>query len=284
MKVLIAGNPTRGIQWEKYLRKRPTVKEVIVTSGFQDEAVDAVILLDDTPGNLTHLLHIVRQSIPVYFVSRLPADAEALQKIHHASEEAGVAVQFSHWSSFSSMTRWVKNGLGKGSRFIEIQKQDKGRIIPESDHFRRGWMDELAFVISLQNSSVQNLSVQPIQLQNRLIGVHILLRFDNSDVATIRYLGISARDHHERLIQSDTSMFMCDILKQTCTRYTPTNNSSLLNAETQSFDATTTAENSLDSFFRSVKSGKPCSFSSFEALQTAQLANKVDEIMGRVIG
>lgn len=282
MKVLIAGNPTRGKQWEKYLRKRPSVKEVVVTSGFQGEAVDAIILLDDSPGNLTHLLHIIRQEISVYLVSQLPADAEVLQKIHHTAEEAGVTVQFSHWASFSPMARWVKNGLGTGSHFINIQKQEHGRSIPKSDHFRRGWMDELAYVISLQDSSVQNISAQAIHLQKQMIGVHIMLRFDNSDVATIRYLGISSADHHERLIQSGNSIFICDILTQKCTRYSTSNKSNLLNADYQSFDATATAENSLDSFFRSIKSGIPNVFSSRQALQTARLANQVDEILARV--
>jgi len=175
-----------------------------------------------------------------------------------------------------------KKRPGKGPLFIDIQKQAKGRTIPESGHLRHGWMDELAYVISLQNSSVQNISAQPIQLQNQLIGIHLMLRFDNSDVATIRYLGISDSGRHERLIQSGNSMFICDVLAQKSTRYTKSTEGMLLNAGHQRFDASTTAEISLDSFFRSIKSGKPGGFSSAQALQTARLAGQVDEIIARV--
>jgi len=281
MKVLIAGNPERGKQWEKYLRKRQTVKEVVVTPRYHDETTDAVILLDDSPDNLNKVLHIMHRGIPAYLVSKLPAEIQTLQKIQHASEEAGVCVQFSHWASFSSMTRWVKQKLGTGSRFIDIQKQDRGRSIPKSDHFRHGWMDELAFILSLQKRSVQNITVQPIQLQKKLIGVHILLRFDNSDLAALMYMGVAAAHRHERMIQNESSMFVCDIISQKGSRYSTSNDNKLLNADHQSFDASVTAENSLDSFFRSIKSHKPSGFSASQALQTARLANQVDDILAR---
>lgn len=281
MKVLIAGNPTRGKQWEIYLRKRFLVSEVIVTPEFQGEAVDAIILLNDSSSKLTHLLNIIRQGYPVYLVSHLSTDVDTLQKIHHASEESNVSVQFSHWASFSSMTRWVKKNLYSGPRFIEIRKQERGRTIPEPDRFRQTWVDEIAFITSLQESSVQQINAHAIKLKGQSIGVWFMLRFDNGAVASMHYLGVSTNDYHERIIQSENSVFICDILIQKATQYTSSGDSNLLYADHKSFDASTTAENSLEYFIRSVKTHKPSGYSSSTGLQTARLANKIDDLLKR---
>ncbi|CAN5233550.1 hypothetical protein BH23BAC3_BH23BAC3_06950 [soil metagenome] len=281
MKVLIAGNPTRGKQWEIYLRKRSSVTEVIVTPEFQDEAVDAIVLLNDSPSKLILLLNIIRQGYPVYLVSHLSTEVDTLQKIYHAAEESNVSVQFSHWASFSTMTRWVNKNLGSAPRFIEFRKQERGRTIPTTDRFRQTWVDELAFITSLQKSSVQHITAHAIKLKGQPIGVYFMLRFDNGAVASMHYTGVSTTDYHERIIQSENSVFICDILNQKATRYTTSDDSKLLNADHQSFDSSTTAENSLEYFIRSIKTHKPSGFSSSTALQTARLANKIDDLLKR---
>lgn len=281
MKVLIAGDPTRGIQWEKYLRERSSITEVIVTSELQDESVDAVVLLDDSPAKLTNLLNIIRKGFPVYLVSQLSTDTNMLQKIHHASEESNVSVQFSHWASFSALTRWLKKNLESDPRFIEIRKHERGRTLPEPIKFRQTWLDELAFITSLQKSSVQQITAHPIQLHRHRVGVHLTFRFDNGAVASIQFMSISSADSYQRLIHSASSVFMCDLLKQKVTRYSILADSNLLNAEHQTFDSSSTAENSLEYFIRSVKTHKPSGFTSSAALQTSRLANKVDDLLKR---
>lgn len=281
MNVLIAGDPRRGKQWEKYLRKRPSVRQVIVTSEFRDEPTDAVVLLDDSSEKLIKVLHIIHKGIPVYLVSHLTTDLHALQKIYHASEEANVSVQFSHWSSFSSLTRWIKMNLDSAPRYIEIRKHERGRTIPVQEHYRQTWLDELAYIITLQKSSVQQLYAHPVQLQNQKAGIHVSLRFDDGSVASVQYLGVSSANTHERLIQSDTSFFICDALNHTATRYSSADHVKLLKTEHQTFDSSSTAENSLVYFLRSVKTYKTSGFSAADALHTARLAHKIDNLLKR---
>lgn len=282
MKVLIAGNPTRGKQWEKYLRKNSSVSEVIITSEVQGEKVDAIVLLDDSPANLTNLLMLIRQGYPVYLVSHLSTDTDMLQKIYHASEEANISVQFSHWSSFTSMTRWVRKHLNSAPRFIDIRKHELGRSVPDQNRFRQAWIDELAFILSLQRSSVQQVSVQPIQLQAHRIGLHITIRFENSTLAALHYMAIASEDYHKRFIQAENSLFICDSSTNKATYYSSAgDNNQLMNAEHRSFQSTFTAEISLDYFIRSIKTYKPSGFTSSTALQTARLAQEIDDQLRR---
>ena len=279
MKLVIAGDIDRGKQWEKYLRERASVREVIVTPEFRDEETDAVVLLNDSPFGLTKVIQIIKKGYPVYLVSRLPTDIEELKKVYHASEEANVSVQFSHWTSFSSITRYMRKYISSGPQFIEIRKADRGRTVPPPDKFRQAWVDELALIVTLQNSSVQQITAKPVKLQNLTAGIHLSIRFDSGSVATIQYMAVSPAESYERTVQSNNSLFVCDILAQKTTRYAAENGSSLLQAEHKTFDSTDTALNSLDYFIRSVKTRKPSGFSALNALQTARLASRIDELI-----
>lgn len=281
MKVLVAGDITRGEQWETYLRSRPSVSEVIVASEFRGEAVDAVILLDQSPNRLQILLELVKKICPVYLVSPLPDDRGMLQKVYHASEEAGVPVQFSHWSSYSSMSRWIRKHLGSAPRYINIRKHVRNRSIPDREDFRRAWRDELAVITSFQKSTVQQITAHPIQLSNERIGIHCTIRFDNGAVGVLNYLGVSPSESHQRTFQNRDTLIQCDILSQKSTRYTPIKNSSVLNSDHCSFDLHDSAENSVDSFIRSVKSDKPGAFSIADALQNARVADQIEEFLNR---
>lgn len=278
MRLVIAGDTVRGKQWEKYLRERASVREVIVTSEFRDEEADAVVLLDDSEAGLSRVIEIIKKGYPVYLVSRLPTDVEELKNVYHASEEANVSVQFSHWASFSSITRYMRKFITTGPQFIDIRKSARGRTVPPPDKFRQAWVDELALIVSLQNSSVQQITVKPVKLLNLITGVHLSIRFDSGSVASIQYLSVSPSESYERTIQSNNSLFVCDILAQKTTRYSSENNHPLLQTEHKMFDSTDTASNSLDYFIRSIKTRKPSGFSALNALQTARLATKIDEL------
>ncbi|REL24319.1 hypothetical protein DYD21_19120 [Rhodohalobacter sp. SW132] len=282
MKVLVAGDITRGEQWETYLRSRLSVSEVIVASEFRGETVDAVILLDQSHDQLEILLEIVKKVLPVFLVSSLHTDRNMLQKVYHASEEAGVPVQFSHWSSYSSMSRWIRKHLNSAPRFIEIQKHDRNRSVPDRDDFRRIWRDELAVITSWQKSTVQQITAHPIQLTKQRIGIHCTIRFDNGAVGVLNYHSVSPADSHQRTFQNRDTLIHCDILSQKSTRYTPIENSTVLNSDHRTFDPHDSAENSVDSFIRSIKSDKPGAFSIADALQAARVADRVEELLKRV--
>ncbi len=279
MRLVIAGDIVRGKQWEKYLRERASVREAIVTPEFRGEDTDAVVLLDDSAAGLAQVLQIIKKGYPVYLVSPLPTDIDELLKVYHASEEANVSVQFSHWASFSSITRYMRKYINTGPQYIEIRKSDRGRTVPRPDTFRQAWVDELALIVTLQNGSVQHITAKPVVLQDLTAGIHISMRFDSGSVASIHYMAVSPAEKYERHIQSNNSLFFCDILAQKTTRYSAENSTSLLQADYNTFDSTDTASNSLDIFIRSVKTRKPSGFSALNALQTARLAKRIDDLI-----
>jgi len=281
MKVLIAGDPVRGKQWEKYLRKKHAVHEVIIAKDADNSEPDAVVLLDDSTHNLEHLLKLIRRGIHTYLVSALPTNADQLKTIYHASEEANVSIQFSHWASFSPMTRWTMKNSTKIPRFTEILKSDLGRTLPDPIHFRQLWIDEVAYVLTLHQSTIQQIAAHPLSIKNRRAGIYISIRFINGSVASIRYLGISVRDQHERIIQAEHSIIQCNIIRQKATLYTVSNRDKLLDAEHLSFDTSATADNSLEYFLRSVKTYKSSGFSVHTALQTARAVRRIDEELSK---
>lgn len=281
MKILVAGDKTRGKQWEKYLRKKLSVTEVTVANGLQNVAADAVVLLNETPGNLRKLLSLVQKGVPVYLVSSLPTDVRLLQKIYHTSEEANVSVQFSHWASFSPMTRWIRKNISSAPRYIDIIKNDHGRTLPEPLRFKQSWVDEIAFVLSMEESSVQSIIAHPLTIGDKKAGIYISVRFDNGSISSVRYMSLSVAEQHERIIQTDSSIFKCNISGQKATHYYSNSSPSLMEAKHRTFDPSVTAENSLEYFLRSIKTHKVSGFSASLALQTARLARHVENQLRR---
>ncbi|NBC05090.1 MAG: hypothetical protein GVY20_15505 [Bacteroidetes bacterium] len=281
MKLLVAGDKVRGMQWEKYLRKKFSVTEVTLATDLQNSAVDAVVLLNESPGTLHKLLSLVQKGMPVYLVSSLPTDVGFLQKLYHTSEEANVSVQFSHWASFSPMTRWIRKNINKAPRYIEIIKNDHGRTLPEPHRFKQSWVDELAFLVSLVESSVQSIIAHPLTIDQKKAGIYISVRFDNGSISSVRYMSLSVVEQHERIIQTDNSIFRCNITGQNATHYFSSSSPSLMEAKHQTFNPSVTAENSLEYFLRSIKTHKASGFSASLALQTARLARRVEDQIRR---
>jgi len=275
MKFLIAGEAERGQQWERYLRKKESVTEVIVTPVYQGESVDGIVLLDESDSRLDTLLELIRNGVPSYLVSTLPLDTKKLQVIFHASEESNVSVQFSHWPSFSPMTRWVRKNLSETPLLVDIRKTVRGRTFPDPNRFLSAWIDEVAFILSLQTSSIQHITALPVRFREKDLGLHLTLRFDNGSVGSLHYLSVSGSESHQRVIQSKSSLITCDVDTQKAICYKPGEDFKLLNSVNASFDPSETAEISLDAFIRSIKTHKQSGFSALQVLRLAQLKDRI---------
>lgn len=281
MKILVAGEPARARQWEKYLREINSVRQVILSRTVSEESVDAVILLNDKSENLDQLIHILQKGYHAYLVSKLPLNIKKLQQIYNISEEANVSVQFSNWPSLSAMTHWTKKRLKDNPRLIQIRKYYCGRRIPDDDWMSHQWTDELAYIFSLQNSTVQNISAFPIKLKKHLTGIQIMIRFDNASVASLHFLAVGDNDQHERIIYSNNAFIHCNIQSQKTICYTPDEKSNILKVEHGSFDPADTAPQSAEYFIRSVKMYKESGFSASKALQTARAATKIQKLIDK---
>lgn len=282
MKILVAGEPARAKQWEKYLREINSVQKVILSQTVSEESVDAVILLSDKPDNLDQLIRILQKGYPVYLVSKLPLDLKKLQQIYNISEEANVSVQFSHWPSLSAMTHWVRKRINNNPRLIQIHKYFRGRQIPDDDWVTHQWTEEIAYIFSLKNSTVQNISSFPIKLNRHLTGIQVMIRFDNASVASLHFLAVGDKDQHERIIYSKNSIIQCDLRSQKTACHTPEENSNILKAEHGSFDPADTAPQSVEYFIRSVKTYRESGFSASKALQTARSVKKIKKLISKI--
>lgn len=281
MKILVVGEPARAKQWEKYLRGINSVQQVVLSQTVSEESVDAVILLTDKPDKLDQLIRILQKGYHAYLVSKLPLHIKKLQQIYNFSEEANVSVQFSHWPSLSAMTHWTKKRLKENPRLIQIRKYFRGRRIPDDDWMSHQWTDELAYIFTLQNSTVQNISAFPIKIKKRLIGIQIMIRFDNASVASLHILAVGDKDQHERIIYSNNAVIQCNIQSQKAICYTPVENTNILKVEHGSFDPADTAPQSAEYFIRSVKMYKESGFSASKALQTARAATKIQKLIDK---
>lgn len=280
MKILIAGDTTRGKQWERYLRKSVSVTEVVVSSAAQNEKADAIILLDNSASNLDNLLGLIRKGNSVFLVSDLPLQIQQLERIYHTSEESNVSVQFSHWPSFTEMTRWVRKKVQNIPLLIDIQKTFKNRSLPDPMQVKMGWADELAFLLTLQKNHVLNTSVLPIQINNKFAGIHLTLRFNSGAIGSLRYFTIAPSETHQRVIHSRNSICYCNVQENTATNYsTGMDSYSILDSKVLTFDPKTTVHHSIDAFIRSLKTHKPSGFSAADALQTARLVKKINSQM-----
>lgn len=281
MKIAIIGKKERASAWEKHLRKLSIVSEVVITGTLtEDKEIAAVLLIDDSVDCLSHLLRSIKLGNHTYLISKIPSNLELLEKIYHTSEEAGVNVQFSHWPSMAESMNWIRQQVSK-PELIQIKKES---VPPnframESEDFKSDWFDELALIVKWLGGNIHRFEVKPIQLHQHLLGLNLTLRYENSAVASIQYLGSAAKETHQRIFSNRTTIADCDIINQKARLHT-LNELNKVTVREKKFDPSDTAEWSVIQFIKSIQMSQPTLFSPYDALQTAKAYDRIVGLMG----
>ena len=284
MKIAIIGKKERASAWEKHLRKLSVVSEVVITGTLtEDNDIAAVLLIDDTVDCLPNLLRSIQLGNHTYLISKIPSDLELLETIYHSSEEAGVNVQFSHWPSMAESMNWIRQQVFKPD-LIQIKKES----VPlnframESEDFKFDWLDELALIIKWLGGNIHRFEVKPIQLHHHLLGLNLTLRYENSALASIQYLGSAAKETHQRIFSNRNTIADCDIINQKVRLHT-LNELNKVTLREKKFDPTDTAEWSVIQFIKSIQMNQSTLFSPYDALQTARAYDRIKSLINSVI-
>ncbi len=281
MKIAIVGEKERAKAWEKHLRKLSIVNEVIITGSLSDLDIHSVLLIDDSDNNLQHLLQSIKSGYHTYLISKLPTHLPLLEKIFHASEEAEVQVQFSHWPSMTESMNWIRQQIDK-TDLIQIKKETvpvNYRFVDRTE-FDHDWVDELALIIKWMGGNVHRYEVKPIILDSLYLGLNLTLRFENAAVASIQYLGSADREVHQRIFSARTALADCDVIKHSVRLHT-LSELKQLTVRKKTFDPVDTAEWSVVQFIKSIQLKQPTLFSPYDALQTAKSADQIKRLMDK---
>lgn len=281
MKISIIGEKGRAAAWEKHLRKLSIVKEVIFTSSIEENGdVDAVLLINDSKNNLEHLYKSVIAGNHTFLISKLPVDVDMLEKIYHASEEAEVNVQFSHWPTLSESVQWIMQHVEK-PELIQISKETipaNHRIIDIED-FNYDWIDEVALIVKWLGGNIHRYEIKPSLLGEIFTGFSASLRFENASLASLHFLAASDKDSHQRLFSNAHSMINFDVIKQKV-RFHQLNDLNRLSLQEKKFDPSDTAERAVTLFIKSIQMKQWPPFSPYDALQTAKAVKKIKTLIG----
>lgn len=280
MKVVIVGDRQRAETWEKLLRKIPDVTEVIFMNDIPAEpGLHAVLLIDDSEQAMQSLLRSVRLGNHTYLISRLTFQTEMLEKIYHASEEAGVHVQFSHWPVLSDSVQWIKKTVPRPAHILVKKDMIQAhQNVIDSEDFNHEWTDEIALIIAFTGANINRYEIKPLLLKNTVTGFSATLRFENSAVASFHFSGVAARKFHQRIFSDHQTILDLDVLTQRLTtlKLNPQNR---ISRKERTFDSTATAENSVKGFIRSVQNHERPVFSAYEALAASRVVNLVSRLL-----
>ena len=280
MKIAIVGEKERATAWEKHLRKLSIVKEVVITNNLAgSDDTDTVLLIDDSKENLLHLLNSIRAGNHTFLISKLPTDPEMLEKVYHASQEAEVNVQFSHWPSLSESDHWIKQQVSKPN-LIQIKKEaiPINYRVTDIEDFEHSWIDELALIIKWLGGNIHRIEVKPIILGEHPLGLAISLRFENAAVASIQFLATTDKENHQRIFSNKNVMTDFDVIRQKV-RIHKVNDLGRIAIQEKVFDPSDTAEWSVVQFIKSIQLKQPTLFSPYDALLTANSAKKIKSLM-----
>lgn len=276
MKIAIVGQTERAAAWEQYIRAYRTVEEVLITSRLRyvDNA-DACVLLDDSEDRLDRVLKSVKLGFPTYLVGRLSLDTDLLRKIHSASQESGVPVQFSHWPILAASTHWMRQHIQKPEWFNATKHLISASYTENAEQVRFHWIDEVALASKWMDSSVQRVTAQAARIQGNLTGATIFLNFEHGGTAFISISLVSSSSVHVRSAGDLNLHLECDVPSQQV-RSIGFSEGSHLTIQKQSFDGSGTAELSVGRFLKAVQHRKPVSYSVFDALRTARIVEMID--------
>jgi hypothetical protein len=280
MKVAVIGEKSRASAWEKHLRKLSVVNEVILLSTlFEDPELRTVILIEDDPDKSLGLLdRSIRSGLNSFLISRLPQDIKKLEHIYHASSEAGVTVQFSHWPSVTPSTQWIRQQVQKPD-LIQIKKEVRPvNYTINKEIFDHHWTDEVAFIVKWMGGNVHRIDAKPVIVEDMPLGLSLSMRFEDASVASIQFSNAGQDERHQRVFSDQHLMIDCNVLTQKMKTYR-VNEKHRITVQEKSFDPSETAEWALQQFIKSIQMKSDSIFSPYDALLTARIVDKIRKHM-----
>ena len=278
MKVGIVGDSKRGLAWEGHLRPHSIVREVDLVHSLNElQNVDACFILDESPNNLDILLDGIHKGFNCFFIAKQPTDVEKLNKIHRASKEAGVLVQFAHWPTLAPATQWMMDKISRPN-FIHIEKEvNRNHFVHVEQEFRHLWIDELGLCLKWIDSGVHHIEAKQISLtEGNPIVIHLFLRFDSGASASINVYSGASENQHKRLISNKNEILECNVPTQTI-KLGRINESQRLFFEKQVFDPSTAAEKAALLFLKAIQLNRETPYASYDALRLANHIFKVEQ-------
>lgn len=279
MRIGIVGPAERTLAWENHLRPHPSVSEVIIAATLEDiGSVDACLLLDDSDQRLDHLLEAIKSGFHTFFISKLPTDKTYAEKFYHASEEANVRVQFSHWPSLAPASQWMAQKVKKPT-FVQIVREiSHTRFIEKNLTFRDLWVDDLAYCLKYVGGAVHHTDINSSMLKSgHPHAIHLTLRFESGATAAI-FISTCGRDNtHRRFVSDNTTILDCNVEEQTVRMGREQNNRHLF-FEKKTFDPSLAAEQGVTQFLKSIQLKKPSLYNSYDLLRLTSL---LQQIQGR---
>src|SRR5699024_4449752 len=160
MKIGIVGSPERTLGWENHVRPHRFVSEVVLAGNLKDLGrVDACFILDDSNQALSKVLASIKLGYHTFLIAKLPLNRAAIEKVYHASEEANVRVQFSHWPTLAPASQWMATQIKKPT-FIQINREISQQSFIEKEYtFEALWVDELAYCLKYIGGAIHRIDV-----------------------------------------------------------------------------------------------------------------------------
>lgn len=282
MKIGIVGPAERAVAWENHLRAHQSVSEVTIAPSVKNvHPVDACILVDQSQNRLDHLLKAVKLGLHTFLVGPLPTDSDIIEKIYYASEEANVLLQFSHWPSLAPASKWTAKKITKPT-FIQIVRELNYNHRLESDSdFKFLWIDELAFCLRWIKGTVHYIDLKTVELGSADTHLmHLFLRFDSGATANIYVSGTALTDSHHRIIADNNFISDCNVLEQSV-RLGQKKEGEHLFFNTQSFDASKSAELSALEFIKSIQLKRPTIYNGYHLMELTKTLDKIDKRLRR---
>lgn len=278
MKVGIVGNSKRGIAWEGHLRPHSIVREVELNASISDlENVDACFILSESSDNLDLLLEGIQKGFNCFFIAKQPTNVLKLEKIHRASKEAGVLVQFAHWPTLAPATQWMMDKVARPG-FIHIEKEvNRNQLVDVLTEFQHLWIDELGLCLKWIDSGIHHIEAKQVSLSEELpVLIHLFLRFDSGSSASINVYAGASENNHKRLISNKKELLECNVPLQTI-KLGRVSESDKLYFEKQVFDPSTAAEKAALLFLKSIQLKRESAYTSYDALRLAINVEKVKQ-------
>lgn len=281
MKIGIVGPAERAVAWEEHLRPHRTVEEVIIAANLEDIGnVDACLLFDESEEQLQTLLQSVQLGYHTFLISPLPTDHKAVEKVYHASEEANVLLQFSHWPTLAPASQWMAKKIAKPT-FIQVNREiSHTRFLEMKYDIEYFWIDELAFCLKWIDGTVHNIDLKTVELQNNKIhALHLFLRFDSGATANIFVNTCSLEENHHRFAADHAYLVDCDVEKQSV-RIGQENEATHLFFNKQHFDSSKAAEMAATQFIKAIQLKKPTLYTGYDLLTLTKEIERIRKRLG----
>lgn len=269
----------RAKVWEQRLRTAASVSGVVISRKLESLGdVDACIMLeDDEEKGYQKAVKAIRLGMHLFWVGPLPTDSVRIEELYHASEEANIILQFSHWATFSPATQWMFNELRK-PKVIHIQKDlPRSVFLNQNRPFEYTWIEDLGLCLKWMGSNLHRIDANLIHLTPyEPIAIQIFLRFENSSSAVIFVNTMSAKTTHERFAADNNITIQCNVLSQEL-RVAYHGSNEDYSFERKEMESTETADIALNNFLKSIQLHRPSPYSGYDALQLANTIHGVRE-------